>query len=103
MSWLQGFLARLPDEATLRAAHRASMRHRARIEASLRCGCFCCFCCFAGFAPAEIDEWTDDGETALCPRCGIDAVLGDAGDFAPDAAFLQAMHRRWFDAIDLED
>jgi hypothetical protein len=51
--------------------------------------------------PQEIAEWVDDdadgeGQTALCPKCGIDAVLpGNAGfDLAPD--FLAKMKAHWF-------
>ncbi|MFC6389335.1 hypothetical protein [Methylorubrum zatmanii] len=38
----------------------------------------------------------DDG-TTLCPRCGVDAVIGDLpGDPVQSAAFLRAMHQEWF-------
>ncbi len=78
----------------LHGAHAHSARHRAEIEASDRCGCFCCG---AVFPASEILDWVDGGQTALCPRCGIDSVLGDAsGLWVTDPAFLTAMNRHWF-------
>jgi hypothetical protein len=44
---------------------------------------------------SEIAEWIDDGQTALCPRCGIDSVL-PVIDGKPDVVLLWAMHRYWF-------
>lgn len=39
-----------------------------------------------------------EGEnTALCPHCGIDALIGDASGLpVTDAAFLLEMHAHWF-------
>lgn len=68
-------------------AHAACTCHRAEVLASRECGCFYCL---ATFPPSQVKLWTDGsrrgGQTALCPRCGVDAVIGDAsGLFAgPD-------------------
>jgi hypothetical protein len=82
----------------LRAAHDRSSHHRAEVLASGTCGCFYCG---ATFAPDEIVEWIDyaeepPGQTAICPRCGIDSVIGDRSgvDLSPD--FLGRMHDYWF-------
>jgi len=83
------------DLEALEAAHRRSIRHRQEIEASELCGCFYCE---TTFSPADITKWTDDGQTALCPRCGIDSVLAARPDVPATApAFLRAMHERWFE------
>jgi hypothetical protein len=68
-----------PEGHWLRTAHKRSTRHRAEIEASTVCGCFHCE---EIFAPSEIEDWIDtrnpmSEQTALCPRCGIDSVIGD--------------------------
>ena len=35
--------------------------------------------------------------TAMCPKCGIDAVIGDASGYpVADAEFLERMRRHWF-------
>lgn len=78
-------------------AHTRSAAHRDEVLSSESCGCFYCL---ATFSPTDIEEFTDlvDGVevTALCPRCGIDSVIGSASGFPVDRAFLQAMHKRWF-------
>jgi hypothetical protein len=78
-------------------AHRHSTRHREEVLASEACGCF--YCCTT-FSPGEIKQWTDAwegvGQTALCPRCGIDSVIGSESGHPVTVEFLQAMHARWF-------
>ena len=39
---------------------------------------------------------TRDGLTALCPRCGIDAVLPDAAPIKLTNDLLAEMHARFF-------
>ena len=81
------------DSIDLGAAHKHCVRHRAEIEVSDLCGCFYCL---STFVPSEIMEWTDDGQTALCPRCPVDAVLGSASGLPITREFLARMHERWF-------
>jgi len=79
---------------TLEAAHRHSIDHRDELERSAICGCFyCCRTC----SVTEVEDWIDEGGTALCPHCGIDSVIGSASGYPVDQpAFLRAMHARWF-------
>lgn len=77
------------------SAHAFSSNHREQIETIEVCGCFYCF---AKFSPAEIVEWTDQGSTALCPRCTIDSVIGAASGVPLSDEFLRQMHAHWFDA-----
>jgi hypothetical protein len=83
------------NHSTLDAAHRHSSNHRAELERSDVCGCFCCR---ATFTAADIEEWLEDeGGTALCPRCGVDSVVGSASGYpVGDRSFLDSMHDRWF-------
>ncbi|HEU4415197.1 MAG TPA: cytoplasmic protein [Candidatus Angelobacter sp.] len=74
-------------------AHRRSFKNRDEVEKSSLCGCFYCE---KSFSSEEIDEWVDDGETALCPFCGIDSVIGSAAGFKLDRLFLHSMNERWF-------
>lgn len=90
--------------ADLLAAHRHASNHRTEIEASTQCGCFHCL---AIFAPSEIIAWSggdpslleadpDAGaETALCPHCGSESVIGDRSGYRIDAAFLGRMRDAW--------
>ena len=80
------------------AAHAHSSRHRPEIERSRRCGCFYCL---RTYPPEAITEWIQEpgvGETARCPRCGIDSVIGTASGVPVTGAFLRRMHARWFGA-----
>jgi NAD-dependent SIR2 family protein deacetylase len=43
----------------------------------MMCGCFHCLRTFE--ATAVID-WIDDGETPLCPYCGMDSVMLEVTD-----------------------
>lgn len=71
--------------------------------ASEVCGCFYCL---QMFPPTEIENWVDElvdekgiasqGETALCPKCGIDSVLGSASGLLMTPDLLQRMNTHWF-------
>jgi len=78
---------------TYQEAHKHSMHNRAEIMQSEQCGCFYCL---RMFTPVEIEEWVDEGQTALCPYCGIDAVLGSASGFTISEDFLSQMRERYF-------
>jgi len=77
----------------LRAAHRHSMRNRSELKISQSCGCFYCE---KVFSPAEIREWIDEDNTALCPYCGIDSVLASSAGFELSREFLKRMNEHWF-------
>ena len=54
----------------------------------------------AVFTPVQINEWCDSddnevGQTALCPYCSIDSVLGDQ-DVELSLELLKSMHQIWF-------
>ena len=88
----------LPESHWLRTAHKQSIRNRAETDASTVCGCFFCK---KTFAPSEIEDWTDTSnplpeQTALCPHCGIDSVIGDKSGYAITPAFLAEMNKAWF-------
>ncbi len=82
-------------EDTLVAAHKHSALHEREVMKSTVCGCFYCL---ETFSPRDIEDWVDDETpTALCPRCGVDSVIGDASSFpVTDKAFLAAMNAYWF-------
>lgn len=55
-----------------------------------------CYYCQTVFATEEISEYTDDGQTALCPYCGIDAVLPSSAGFSFSEAGILALYEYWF-------
>jgi hypothetical protein len=49
--------------------------------------------------PSDIVHWTAERsgrKTALCPKCGIDSVLGSASGFPITVDFLQKMRAAYF-------
>ena len=71
--------------------HEHSSNHRAAVEASASAYCFFCLC---QFPPSKIVEWTDDGCTAICPACGVDAILPEMPGMTPRV--LADMFKHWF-------
>ena len=79
-------------------AHKHSIQHRKELADSDTCGCFYCL---SIFDYASIDDWCDEddneiGQTALCPRCGIDSVIGTKSGFPITKDFLGRMKKIWF-------
>lgn len=86
-----------PYNTALQSAHKRSSNQRDEVLTSEQCGCFqCC----QNFRPDEIEDWTDEvagtAMTALCPRCGVDSVIGSGAGFALTPEFLREMHKHWF-------
>ncbi len=90
----------------LLAAQRHAVNNYLEIEASTVCGCFYCI---QLFPPSEIVAWTGldlsnfndpaaaNAQTALCPKCGSESVMGDKSGYKIDAQFLGRMHEAWFE------
>ena len=80
------------SDAKLAEVHGYSSGHRDHIEHSFQCGCFHCE---QVFGPQTIKTWIDDGQTAVCPHCGIDSVI-PGGPLFISAELLSAMSERYF-------
>ena len=80
-------------------AHRFSNNHKAELEPEQKCGCFYCLSIFSS---SEITEWLtapnpcDKHGTAICPKCGIDSVIGESSGYPITPEFLKAMKDKWF-------
>jgi hypothetical protein len=78
-------------------AHRHSIRHRNEILTSEVCGCFYCL---AVSPPIEIRRWVDTkdgiGQTALCPKCDVDSVIGSNSGYLIGPDLLGLMQIHWF-------
>ena len=81
------------NEAELEKAHEASHDNKEIIERSSWCGCFHCLNIFP---PSEIEEYP--GDSALCPCCGMDAVIGNASGFPITPEFVAEMYEEYFSA-----
>ena len=80
------------DKAIIEA-HKHSGCHRNKLEKDDKCGCFFCLTIFS---PNEIEKWVDSHDTAICPYCGIDSVIGESSGFPITKEFLKEMQKHWF-------
>jgi hypothetical protein len=73
-----------------------SIENRELLRRSALCGCRLCR---HVFPPEAVREWVDErdgiGRTAMCPKCGLDAVIGSASPIAEEIGFLRELCRRW--------
>ncbi len=90
------------NDVELVRCHKHCTNNRGALAVSERAWCFYCE---QEFSPAAVCEYVDehpvagadgdDGVTALCPLCGVDAVLPSAS-VRVSVDLLAAMRRRWF-------
>lgn len=80
-------------EKDLDEAHTYSIHNRDKLLKDKTCGCFFCL---KIFSPEEITEWIDDEDTALCPYCTIDSVIGESSGFPLTEEFLEKMRNIFF-------
>lgn len=85
------------DIKLMEKAHEYCTANEKALKDSDSCGCFYCLTIYR---PSEIKEWIEDknGNTAICPHCGIDAVLPSNDEHPLNKVFLQKMHQFWFEA-----
>jgi len=86
------------QEMDFKSAHKLSSWHRGKLLESDFCGCFHCM---KIFTPDKIHEWVDDddsniGQTAMCPYCDIDSVVGTASGVPITKEYLSGMNQVWF-------
>ena len=74
-------------------AHEFCFENRKMLEVPQKCGCFSCLKIFDS---REITEWILDGdETAVCPYCEIDSVIGESSGYPITEEFLRKMYDHW--------
>lgn len=83
----------VPDKEAVVLAHKSSAFHRKKLEQDPICGCFSCC---KTFSSQKIEDWYDDGQTACCPYCCIDSVVGESSGVEITEEFLIAMEDHWF-------
>ncbi len=75
--------------------HEAALcafKNRKHIESCELAGCYHCL---ATFSIDEINSYTDKGQTVLCPKCDVDAVLGSK-DTEMTQVNLSRINKNWF-------
>lgn len=75
--------------------HKHTFENRREIEQSSMCGCASCQSIFPA---SEIESYIKDknGDTALCPYCSTDAVIGDACGLTIDERILRKLGKNWW-------
>ena len=66
---------------TLLSAHSHCTGNNSQLIENELCGCFYCL---ATYSPGEINEWIiekDKRETAICPKCDTDSVIGSKSEY----------------------
>ena len=88
-------MSKKDDKDDILEAHKHSSNHKTKLLKDKKCGCFFCM---RIFSPTEITDWIEDesDETALCPHCSIDAIIGESSGFPITEEFLEKMHNQWF-------
>lgn len=59
----------------VRVVSEHAIFNRVEVIESFRCGCYHCG---STFDASDIVMWTDGEETAVCPQCFLDTVIGDS-------------------------
>ena len=80
----------MPVNNRLEAAHRHCTANEAELRQSKIAGCFYCT---SVFPVIEVIQFLESERTALCPKCMIDSVLGDASGLPISPTFLAEMHQ----------
>ncbi len=75
--------------------------HEDEVKRSKFCGCFSCLKIYPSNLIVEWVEEPEDcprgaGKTAVCPNCGIDAVLPESTDYELTANFIKDMGKEFF-------
>ena len=77
----------------IKNAHICSSGNREQLSKSKKCGYFYCL---KIFEPKLIVDWCDNGQTAICPFCGIDSIIYDNKTYPVSSELLEQMKRYWF-------
>lgn len=80
-------------ESQLKRLHAYSSHNQNLIATANQCYCFYCK---RSMNKNDIKDYTDDGQTAICPTCGVDAIIPDSIEESLDDAVIQEMNEYWF-------
>lgn len=85
----------MKKDPKLLALHARASNNEIEILKSKTCSCFFCR---QTYSARLVNDWINDarGVTAICPECGMDAVIGDAGGEAMDKALLKEMNLAYY-------
>lgn len=73
--------------------HTFSFDNRNLLKKADKCGCFYCK---KIYSPDRIKDWTDEGRTAICPYCKVDAVIPEIDSIEVTEELLNTLHKKYF-------
>ena len=76
--------------------HKYSISNKQSVLASNKCGCFFCKKIFDSNLISESYINDENGETAICPFCGVDSILPDSR-VELSSELLEEMYLTWFE------
>lgn len=80
-------------ESLMEKLHAYSSHNKELIKSSNNCYCFYCK---STILSSDINDYIDEGNTALCPNCGIDSIIPDSVNEVIDEQVLDDMNKYWF-------
>ena len=80
-------------KAQMERLHAYCMGNRELIARANRCYCFYCK---AEMDKSEIVDYLEQENTAICPKCGVDAILPDSVREPINKTLLTQLHDYWF-------
>lgn len=70
-----------------------AMKNKSIINLSNQVGCFHCE---KIVDKTKIENYTDSGQTAICPLCNVDSLIGDACGFEINEQILSQANKFWY-------
>jgi TPR repeat protein len=85
----------MKKDPKLIALHSHASNNEIEILKSKTCSCFFCR---QTYSARLVNDWINDerGVTAICPECGMDAVIGDGGNAPLDKATLKELNLAYY-------
>ena len=93
MSLFHNLIKHIYDNYDLKAIHQSSFQNKELLKKHDVCGCFHCK---KIFKPDVIHFWIDDNQTAMCPYCFTDSVIGPACGYPVTEGLLYIMSEIYF-------
>ena len=72
-------------------APELAMKNRDRLGMTKSCGCYNCK---KIMLVSDIKNWTDNGQTAICPLCDTDCILAEVSDPVTEDVLI-TIHKHW--------
>jgi hypothetical protein len=80
------------EETLIKQAPMMAWKNRKAMLESALCGCYQCL---AIMSTEDIEEWTDYGMTAMCPKCGCDCLIPQSNSIPMDEGSMKELKDHW--------